>query len=250
MTTSDSRLNRQRRTSAARDDRWQRWNPAPIRPPAQPPAESASNANRPTPAADVRKLKAKLQQAKQEAQASGHEKGYQAGYKEGLKAGQEAGYKAGYEDGLQAGQEHGQAAGAEAAQQVVSRLNALAQSTATALTQVESDMGQALITLAVRIAEKVVHDSITARPEQLLSLINSIVQMESEHHSALTLHVHPEDLPLIESHLSENSEKRRWHAVADADITRGGCRISTPLGDIDATLETRWTRVVSTLGES
>lgn len=241
-------------TSEMNNDQWQRWKPAPIRQSTAKPEKNHTT----TPPANTSNLKEKIRQAEQEAVAAGHEKGYREGHAQGLDEGRSSGHEAGYqeglkqglEQGLKQGLEQGQAEGTKATRQAVARLDSLIQTTANALTGIESDMGQALITLAVRIAEKVIHDQINTHPEQLLALIDNIVQMESEHHSTLVLHVNPADLPLIESHISDNPETRLWRAVADDNITRGGCRISTPLGDIDATLETRWKRVVSTLGES
>jgi flagellar assembly protein FliH len=36
--------------------------------------------------------------------------------------------------------------------------------------------------------------------------------------------------------------------VSDPSVQPGGCRIETPQGEIDATVATRWRRVISTLG--
>jgi flagellar assembly protein FliH len=36
--------------------------------------------------------------------------------------------------------------------------------------------------------------------------------------------------------------------VEDPQIERGGCRLETPSTEIDATLETRWRRVIASLG--
>jgi len=35
----------------------------------------------------------------------------------------------------------------------------------------------------------------------------------------------------------------------DATITRGGCRLQTAAGDIDATLETRWHKLCASLAQ-
>ena len=39
-----------------------------------------------------------------------------------------------------------------------------------------------------------------------------------------------------------------WKVVEDPQIERGGCRLETPSTEIDATLETRWRRVIASLG--
>ena len=43
---------------------------------------------------------------------------------------------------------------------------------------------------------------------------------------------------------------RAVRLLADASIERGGCLAETVLGNIDATLQTRWERVTSALGQT
>src|SRR5699024_6626758 len=254
MTTSDNPLRRQAGVLRRRTDQWQRWQPASLHEPATPqPAHFDTQQDKetaPPPPPDAKTLRARLQQAEQEARAAGHEKGYDAGYQEGLKQGQEDGYQAGHEQGKQEGLAQGEAAGSEQARQTAEQLDQLLQTTGQALANIESDMGQPMVTLPVRIAEKVLHDSLATRPQHLLALVDRLVHADTEHQSPLTIHVSAADLSLVTEHIANNPEKSQWRAVADDHITAGGCRISTPLGDIDATLETRWKRVVSTLGES
>lgn len=233
-----------------RAGQWQRWQPASIHEPAPaPPAEAGTDHPAPRPP-DAQTLRARLQQAEKAATAAGHKKGYDDGYQKGLKQGRDDGYQKGYQEGEAKGLAAGEEAGSDNVRQAARQLDELLQSTGQALADIESDMGQALVTLAVRIAEKVVHDTIATRPEHLLALVDGIVHTESEHQSPLLVHVHPDDLSLIETHIASDPEKASWRAIPDDSITRGGCRISTPLGDIDATLETRWKRVIATLGES
>lgn len=45
-------------------------------------------------------------------------------------------------------------------------------------------------------------------------------------------------------HLSHNG----WRIIEDPSITRGGCRIELGASEVDATLETRWRRVIEAIG--
>src|SRR5690625_4407225 len=249
MTMSDYEFHRAVRNQSTQSSQWQRWKPAPIHEPVAPqPPQATEPAAHPTP--DAKTLRARIKQAEKDAMAAGYQKGLDTGYQEGLKQGQEDGYKQGFEQGLKQGHEAGRTEGSQEAQAVVEQLDHLLQSTGQALADLEAEMGQAMVTLAVRIAEKVVYDTITTRPDTLLTLIQTIINLETEPQQALTLHLNPADLPLVEQHASSDPKKQRWRTLADDTITRGGCRISTPLGDIDATLETRWKRIVFTLGEA
>lgn len=59
------------------------------------------------------------------------------------------------------------------------------------------------------------------------------------------VHLNPKDYQYFRSHPEgfpfpgEGKEEDRVKVVADPSITRGGCFLETPLGDVDATLETQ-----------
>jgi flagellar assembly protein FliH len=62
--------------------------------------------------------------------------------------------------------------------------------------------------------------------------------------------VHPADAALIRKAAEDDSALAAlpWKIVEDAHIERGGCRLETPTTEVDATLETRWRRVLASLG--
>ena len=64
----------------------------------------------------------------------------------------------------------------------------------------------------------------------------------------VTLRVHPDDHALIAEGAGEVIEARGARVIADAAISRGGCIVESNIGVVDATLETRWSRVVASLG--
>ncbi len=229
---------------------WQRWIPEPIRPPQTEPA--SADIPRAT-AADLeraaRQRRAALEQAREAAIQTGHDEGYEAGHAKGHKIGHAAGQQQGYKEGFDQGQREGRDQGMEQIRQAQQTLDDLITSCAASLTTIEEDMGQAMIRLAVHIAQQVVHSTVQTQPEKLLDLIRDVVTLEAEPDTPIQLSVHPDDLPLVQDSIDSNPERSAWRAVADDGITQGGCHISTPLGDIDATLETRWQRVIATLGE-
>ena len=42
---------------------------------------------------------------------------------------------------------------------------------------------------------------------------------------------------------------RNMKMISDVDISRGGCRVVTDCGGVDARVETRWGEIVSAFGE-
>lgn len=181
-----------------------------------------------------------LQQGLAEGRAEGYDlgvaEGRARGYDEGLAEGRDAGYKEGLEEARKQG-------AAEAA-----RLRTLAEATAASLTVLEEKTGQSLLTLALDIARQVLRTTLATDPEMLLPAVREVLHMNPGAAAPLRLWLHPEDLELVRLHLAEDLKLGHWRALADESITRGGCRAETSLGDIDATLQTRWRRVAASLG--
>jgi flagellar assembly protein FliH len=78
--------------------------------------------------------------------------------------------------------------------------------------------------------------------------VPDIHYIENGQARSLQLRVHPEDLQLIREHLADEPSSAKWRLIADETILRCGCTAETILGNIDATLQTRWQRVTSALG--
>lgn len=228
-----------------RQHNWARWLPDPILTAPEP--EPARNREKEAEERAV-SLRTRLSELRQQAAEQGRTEGHADGYAAGLEQGLADGQKRGYDEGYRAGFDAGQAEGRDDARQAATRLTALASECAVALTQVEADMGHAMISLSVRIAEQVLRSTLSAQPEKLLDIIADIVRLDPGKSAALQLYVNPADLELVRSYLNDDPDTRLWRVVADDSITAGGCKARTALGDIDATLETRWQRVVSTLG--
>jgi len=55
---------------------------------------------------------------------------------------------------------------------------------------------------------------------------------------------------LVETHLKGELEAAGWTVRADATVARGGCIASAASGELDATLSTRWERVIKALGRN
>lgn len=235
----------QEQTYDRRPANWTRWMPDPIQE-TPPPTQADALASTPE---DVElRLKNSLARLRERAHQEGHDKGYSTGHTEGLTQGIEEGRKQGHEEGYQAGFEAGHTEGREQARKEAEHLAALAQACAASLRQIEADVGQELITLAVRIAEQVVHRTVRTEPETLLAVVDDILRMDTGKSALLQLFVHPDDLELVNHYLKDNPDTRQWRVLADDTITPGGCKARTALGDIDATLEKRWERVISAIG--
>lgn len=175
----------------------------------------------------------------------GHAAGLQSGHAQGLATGHKEGHAAGYQDGLS----QGQADGAELVHAQAQRLQALTDTCADALAQLEAEVGQSLIHLAVRIAEQVLRTELQDRPNRIIDLVQDVLQASPQQGNTLTLRLHPEDLALVQAFLQQSPDLGHTQQVADESLSRGGCIVETQQGSIDATLETRWRRIITALGQ-
>src|SRR5690606_28494477 len=106
---------------------------------------------------------------------------------------------------------------------------------------------QALLSLAVIIASHVLQSTLEQEPERLLDLIQQLLHIDPDGKNPLTLFLHPSDVELVHTYIKANDSTHNWRIIEDATISAGGCKARTAFGDIDATLETRWRRAISTL---
>lgn len=232
---------------------WRRWemesldkdSPAPAeQEPASPEQPGTASDILPDPA----EVLAEIEKLREAAKARGHAEGFAAGHAQGHEAGYAEGLAQGQAEGKEAGYAEGRAEGIELARSEAERIQQLALACAQAIENLEAETGQALINLAVSIARQVLRSTLKAEPEQILNVVREVLQVDGSHQGMLKLRVNPADLELVNEYLQQNGTVTRWRLQPDMSIDRGGCIAETALGNIDATLQTRWQRVVSTLG--
>lgn len=231
--------------------RWRRWelesfDPAPPEPEA--PAAAADQGEPALP--DPAEVLAEIERLREAARARGHAEGYAAGHSQGHQAGYQEGHEQGLKEGRETGLAEGRADGLESARAEAEALRKLTESCAESLSNIEAEAGEALVSLALRVAEQVLRSTLSTEPERILDLIRDVVQVDGSQQGMLKLRLNPADLELVDQYLQHDASVPQWRLQADPAIERGGCIVETALGNIDATLQTRWQRVVSTLGRS
>ncbi len=109
---------------------------------------------------------------------------------------------------------------------------------------------QTAVRVGVAIAEKLVKSQIATRPELASGMIADALRLAAGQ-PRLTVHLHPEDLaawgdqgPRIVESLTACADST---LVADPNVSRGGCRIETIHGEIDARVETMLERLADEL---
>lgn len=161
-------------------------------------------------------------------------------YERGLKDGYAAGHAAAMaEKDLRLGQLQ---------RQVAHEMGATLESLRRALAELEGEAGEQVLQLALAIARQVVRREVEVDRAAVLPALHEAVAAVIDQQAHPRVHLNPQDLALLRDALEADGLLKGCRLIADAAITRGGCRVETAHSDIDATLETRWQRVLAAVG--
>jgi flagellar assembly protein FliH len=201
----------------------------------------------------VEELEALYEQSRREGFAAGHEEGFAAGRAEGLAQGQEEGRRQGHQEGYAKGEAEGRTQGEARAraqyeaqwQQRLALAASLIEGLEHLAERTRETLAEEIAALAVEIARRVLQDELRTSPERIVSLVRRLLEEEGAPH--LTIRLHPEDLSLVREGLDAELAKGGHRLIADASIARGGCLVESDSHVIDATLPSRWRRLVARL---
>ena len=149
-----------------------------------------------------------------------------------------------YQQGYDAGYTQGAArATAEAA-----RLAQLIESVRHETTGLEQRIAEDLVRLALTLARSLVRESLAVHPELVAAIVRESIADVPPFSQGTRLRLHPDDAALLRAHL-EQELGADWMLVEDPNLVRGGCRIETAAGEIDATMQTRWQKLSAALAQ-
>lgn len=239
--------------------RWQRWEMDSLEALKKSKARLLDQKTKSQQQAQLEKARNKIvEQARQEGlnkgynegfikgQKDGHKKGLDQGEKQGFEQGQQKGYDDGFKSGVQAGRIEGDQQATQSAQE----LKNIVQSCAQAIAGLEQETGQAIIDLSIKIAEQVLMNQIETQSDHILNLVKELMSTSADTGSTIKIRLNPRDLDLVNSYLQEEDSVTKYRLIADEQITAGGCIAETEQGSVDATIETRWHRIIAALGKT
>ncbi|EON11861.1 flagellar assembly protein FliH [Pandoraea sp. SD6-2] len=203
---------------------WQRWEMASFDPPPPPPPPQPKA---PSPLEDPA-LVEQIAAWREAARAEGHAQGYAAGQAEGYAA--------------------GQAAGQHEVDARAAQLANIAHGFGAAVNAIDREVSEPLLGLALDIARQALRQTLTIRPETLLPIVRELLSNDPLTGSPRLL-LNPDDVALIEAHVGVELRAAGWSVRADPTIERGGCKAEAASGEVDATVGTRWQRVMAALGK-
>ena len=178
-----------------------------------------------------------IEQQRQEALAQGHAQGL----KEGLEEGRKTGHTQAFDEAAKTFAHDGE----KVLSTLRQTLHQFDQGKQELLWQAE----QGALRLAIRIAETVLKDSRALNPNVSEQNLKTALELVSRNSNAVVF-AHPDDLEHLQTILKDDHALGQYDSIRfrpDPDVTRGGCRVTTQQGQVDAQLETQLQRIADEL---
>ena len=163
-------------------------------------------------------------------------KGFLQGYGEGLAAGHIEGFSA------------GEAAGTAEGQQAAGQLLSLAANLDKTLTGLDQEISEEILALSLEIAKQILRQAVAVESETVLTVVREALNQLPHHHAVIYLN--PEDAQLVRKHSGEQFVHAGHRISEDPLLHRGDVVIEANGSHLDATLATRWRRIVESLGNN
>ncbi len=115
------------------------------------------------------------------------------------------------------------------------------------LTDLDHQVEQELVQLAVVIARTLVRRELRTDPGMVVAVVREAVSALPVSARHVGVHLHPEDAALVRSALALPEGERAWRIIEDPVLTRGDCKVLTENSHIDASVEARLTSIVTAI---
>lgn len=156
-----------------------------------------------------------------------------------------------YNEGFESGQKKGFEQKKHELEQQLASLRSIIELLAEPLKELDDDVVSQLAHLSMTVAKQVVRRELHTEEGEIVGIVREAMTALPASTRKIILNIHPDDGDIIRSAFSlgdeTDSEDMRWKLVEDPIITRGGCIISSENSRIDATVEGRLNRIISTL---
>lgn len=127
----------------------------------------------------------------------------------------------------------------------IKRLDGLLKFMAQPLQELDEEVEQSLLQLAMAVGKQLARRELRIDPTQVIAIIRESLQELPTSARNPRVHLHPEDAAIVRERLSEPGSEPAWTLVEDPTMGRGGCVIRTENSHVDARLESRISAVIA-----
>ena len=118
---------------------------------------------------------------------------------------------------------------------------------------VARNSGNDMLRLVMAISEQIIRREVAADPKVVLTIIENALQ-SSVRTDQYRIRINPDDLESVTQQkplfLASISGLKNLSVETDPEISPGGCRVDSDLGDVDATIETQLETIRQSLNEA
>ncbi len=127
----------------------------------------------------------------------------------------------------------------------IKRLDALLQFVSRPLQNLDGEVENMLLQLALTVGKQLARRELMVDPTQVIAIIRESLAELPASAREIRVHLHPEDAAIVRERLTAPSSERAWSIVEDPTMSRGGCVVRTENSQIDARLESRISTIVA-----
>ncbi len=163
---------------------------------------------------------------------------------------QKDGYAAGFQEGTEKGYTEGKKAAETEIKNGATRLQTLLSHLNQDLQRLDQEVADELLSLAIALSKKMISRALIIKPEFILPIVQDAIRNLPSVMQQPRLYLHPDDAKIVRSHMENQLVQDNWSIREDEQLSPGGCRIEVNGSEIDASLEVRWQKILSTLGQN
>jgi flagellar assembly protein FliH len=105
--------------------------------------------------------------------------------------------------------------------------------------ELDEEVEQALLALAVALGSQLARRALEAEPAQMIALVRECLQALPLGARQVRVHLHPQDAAVVRERLVTPTGERAWSLVEDPTLARGGCLVQSEHSQLDARFESR-----------
>jgi flagellar assembly protein FliH len=157
------------------------------------------------------------------------------------------GFEQGKKNGFEYGHKEALLNGKRTLEETVERIDGLMQTLQTPFKQLDDQVEREIVELIIATVRQLARREIKADPEQIIGVVREALAILPVSSRNVQLILHPDDAELIREVYAITEKEVGWTIVEDPVLERGGCKVSTDISRVDATLESRLATLVTQL---
>lgn len=156
-------------------------------------------------------------------------------------------YKEAYDAGFAKGHAEGIGAGQQEIQRQTALLSRLLDGLSQPFLDLDEQVEQEVVQLALTIARNLVRRELKADPGQIVGLVKEALSALPVASQSVRIFLHRDDVAVVKDALAGNEMERSWSVQEDPTLNPGDCRVLSENSEVDATLERRVAAIVAQL---